>query len=192
MSTNQNATPGRSVSLDLRAVNVRSRVTVFQSLEFIGVRLLHGHSTQQLICPFHDDTKPSARVYEDSGKVFCFTCHKVWDTISLVQDSRGVGFADAVQLIEDAFKLQSPLENLPLTVQYNVSKRQSTAPSLVYLAQHVEERIMARKSELGLKKFAKYLMALDLTVFYLHNKQVTEAQYRDTLTQILTKLRTTV
>jgi hypothetical protein len=116
----------------------------------------------------------------------------VWDTISLVQDSRGVGFSDAVQLLENAFKLQSPLENLPLTIQYNVSKRQSSAPGLTYLAQHVEECIIAKKSELGLKKFAKYLMALDLTVFYLHNKKVTEAQYRDTLTQILSKLRTTV
>jgi DNA primase len=181
-----------NISLDLRAVNVRNQISIFHALQFIGVRLIHGHSTQQIICPFHDDTKPSARVYQDSGKLFCFTCHKLWDSVSVVMESKQVDFPKAIEILEEAFKLQSPLENLPLTVRYNVEKKQSTAPGLHQLSSYVEERILAVRKKIGLKKFCKYLTVLDLTAFYFQNKKLTEVDYRDVLKKTLSKLPTDV
>lgn len=179
---------GHSIATELRAINVKQRVSIFQALEFIGVDLFHGHSTQQIICPFHDDTKPSARAYGDTQKVFCFTCHKLWDSITVVMDGKSVGFSEAIQLIEDHFKLESPLENLPLTVQYNVNKARNNAPSLAYLQSYVEERLIASRCELGLERYVKYLTVVDLLAHYWATKRVKEDEYRDTLRKVLSKL----
>lgn len=53
-------------------------------------------------CPFHDDKKPSMRVYEDSA--YCFTCSKQWDIFSFIQDMDGVGFKEAFISLGGTYK----------------------------------------------------------------------------------------
>lgn len=177
-----------SVGLELRAINIKSRITIFQSLEFVGVHLLHGHETQQIICPFHDDTKPSARAYGDSNKLFCFTCHKTWDVITVVMMSKQLSFPMAIEAIEKQFKLDSPLENLALTVKYNVEKKHKSTDSVMALHAHVEERLIASREQMELERYARFLTALDVITFNFRAKHVTEQVFRDTLRQILSKL----
>lgn len=44
-------------------------------------------------CPFHDDRKPSMKVYKDG--VRCFTCAKSWDVFAFVMDMDGISFLQA-------------------------------------------------------------------------------------------------
>lgn len=180
------------ISVELRAINIKNKVNIFQALHFIGVRLLHGETTQQIICPFHDDTKPSARAYGDSNKLFCFTCHKMWDVINVVQQGKNVSFFEAVELLEKHFKIDSPLNNLPLTIKYNLEKQTSQVASLAKLQEYAEEILIGARFELGLERYCKLLYALDLSRFYFESKRNTADEYRTFLRQLIAKIPTGV
>lgn len=177
--------------IELRAINIKERITIFQTLDLIGARLFHGHTTQQIICPFHDDTKPSARAYENTNKMFCFTCHKLWDPITMVMDGRRLDFLQAIELIEETFKLSSPLENLPLTIRYKLEKRTDSSETAMHLYTYVESRLIETRQELGLERYAKLLISLDLSLHYLQSKRTTMEEFESTMKIILGKINQT-
>lgn len=181
-------TTPNTISLELRALNVKQRVSLFHSLEFIGVHLLHGHETQQILCPFHDDSKPSARAYADSGKLFCFTCHKTWDSVTLVAQKHNLSYPDAIELLEKQFSIQSPLENVRLAVKFNIERAQSTEPKVSFLTRFVEERLISARKELGLHQYVKLLTALDLINFQHKRKLIDTEIYTVLLKRILEKI----
>lgn len=53
------------------------------------------------LCPFHEDTNPSLCCYEGDKGFFCFSCNKGGDAITLVRELHGLGFKDAVMLINN-------------------------------------------------------------------------------------------
>jgi len=171
------------MSFDLRVVNIRSKISIFQALEFIGVTLRHHHSTQQIICPFHEDTKPSARVYSDTGKLFCFTCHKIWDSLSLVMQAKNVSLYEAVDALEKRFEIDPSKIDLEATIRFNLSKE--PVPDLTRLYSYVEERLIASRFKLGLQKYVKTLIALDTYAYYFKEEKVSPEQYRNALYAII-------
>jgi DNA primase len=170
------------VNFEIRAVTIRSKVNIFQSLEMIGVKLIRGAQTQQIVCPFHDDTKPSARVYEDTGKLFCFTCHKLWDPIQLVMEKYEVSFEQAIERIESHFHIDPNKIDLPTAIRYNVSRPQT--PNLYHLAAYVEDRLIANRRSLGLKKYVKALYALDVFRYNYQKGKITSEDFRHALAEI--------
>jgi DNA primase len=51
-------------------------------------------------CPFHDEKTPSFYVNDDKGFYHCFGCQAHGDAIRFVMETRGVGFREAVQMID--------------------------------------------------------------------------------------------
>jgi DNA primase len=181
MATSQQA------SIQLRADNVKSKCSIFDGLDLIGVKLLHGHGTQQIVCPFHDDTKPSARAYGDSNKLFCFTCHKVWDVISVVMTGKGINYLEAIELLEKRFNVPNPMEDLALAVKFTLQKKDKST-SLDSLSKYVDSRLIEEKHQLGLQKSTRYLTALDHSCHYYAQKRISAEEHRQTLQQILHRL----
>lgn len=52
------------------------------------------------ICPFHDDTRPSFRVFEQEGveRAGCWACSWRGDLFDVLQETRGVTFREAVEI----------------------------------------------------------------------------------------------
>lgn len=50
-----------------------------------------------MLCPFHEDKKPSAWVKNGYG--YCFVCSKSFDSIAYVRKTKGVSFMDAVKYL---------------------------------------------------------------------------------------------
>ncbi len=55
-------------------------------------------------CPLpshgHPDRTPSMRLYLDEGRYYCFGCGARGDVIQWVRDAEGVGFNDAIRLLD--------------------------------------------------------------------------------------------
>lgn len=51
------------------------------------------------VCPFHQEKSPSMSVDRARGLYHCFGCGKGGDVFSFVQETQGVGFGDAVELL---------------------------------------------------------------------------------------------
>jgi len=59
-----------------------------------------------MLCPFHKDTHPSLKVYEEIGKgYFCFTCNKGGSIIHFVQDYFKLSYIDALRKLDADFHL---------------------------------------------------------------------------------------
>lgn len=55
------------------------------------------------ICPFHEDKKPSLKIYDKS--FYCFGCNKTGDLIEFVQQLFNLNFKEAMQKINIDFNL---------------------------------------------------------------------------------------
>ncbi len=50
-----------------------------------------------VLCPLHDDTRPSLTLHAERGLWYCFACSEGGDGIELWQRVRGCSFAEAVR-----------------------------------------------------------------------------------------------
>ena len=80
---------------------IRERVTMEQVLE------RYGFTTKKhlCICPFHNDTKPSMRVYQNS--FYCFSCCTGGDVVKFVALYFDIGNYKAAKIIANEFGIQT-------------------------------------------------------------------------------------
>jgi len=81
-----------------------SRIVAF--LSYIGHPLpagaLSGHASKML-CPFHGDTNPSAKVFPETDTIHCFACNKTWTVETAWMQWFGVTFSEAVSDTRNLF-----------------------------------------------------------------------------------------
>ncbi|MCX6766848.1 MAG: CHC2 zinc finger domain-containing protein [Candidatus Moranbacteria bacterium] len=53
------------------------------------------------LCPFHNEDSPSLYLYTESNRFYCFGCNQKGDVISLTQALYGIGFVDAVKMLQN-------------------------------------------------------------------------------------------
>jgi DNA primase len=88
---------------------IKECVTIFQVMDKLGLPY-DFKGTHQISCPFHDDAHKSARVYEDTNKIWCWTCGKAWDVIELVVEMTNLNFKQTLIWLEQEFSLVVPTE----------------------------------------------------------------------------------
>ena len=168
-------------ALEQRITQVRKHVTIFEVLRSMG--LDYEEATQQIKCPFHDDHSPSARVYADQNKIYCFTEHRSWDVIDAAQTLQSCGLPDAVAWLEQEFAVPGVTLTLQGTIRTQLTSR--VAAPVGDAAQLVEKRLKERKNALGFERYTKLLMGLDLTVWEFSVRKLTPAQFTERMGQLL-------
>jgi hypothetical protein len=53
------------------------------------------------LCPFHNEKTPSFYIYTESNRFYCFGCNQKDDVIALTQALYGIGFVDAVKMLQN-------------------------------------------------------------------------------------------
>lgn len=104
-----------------RIETIKSSVTAHDVCRHFGTPLKYAGSNneEQISCPFHGkDTKPSARIFPDTGSssshIWCYVCAKRWDVIGLWKKYMGEdegsthGFTATLFAIERAFGIVTP------------------------------------------------------------------------------------
>ena len=92
------------------------------------VRAFYSDTTRNKInCPFHQESRPSLHVYEDS--FYCFGCGAYGDAIDFVAKLHDLQLIDAARLIADKFNL--PVDKKPsideLKRAEKIARRRSAA-----------------------------------------------------------------
>lgn len=92
-----------------RADRIRDQVSITQVLQDYGYTVHAGYDgEQQFSCDLHgdgQDSKPSARVYPDSGSWYCFACDRTRDAIQTTREKEGLDFWGAVKALESRYGL---------------------------------------------------------------------------------------
>lgn len=72
-------------------------VSVYEFIEEVPSR----GRPEQIHCPVHEDRRKSARVYPESNSVFCWTCGRPYDPVSILVETEGMSYAAACRYIEE-------------------------------------------------------------------------------------------
>jgi DNA primase len=63
------------------------------------------------LCPFHDERTPSFSVNAEEKLFYCFGCQAKGDAIGFVEQTEGLDFVEAVELLADRYGVQLEREN---------------------------------------------------------------------------------
>jgi len=142
------------------AAVIRENLSIFDVLEKVGIALPQGTHTQQIPCPFHDDRSPSARVYGDSNKIYCFTCHKLWDVFSLIEDLKETSFEQSVWWIAKQFDIKDV--DVATVIKSRITRPKT--PDHKHIVAMSEEFLKTHKKIFGFRITLTYFMAVDTAV----------------------------
>lgn len=60
---------------------------------------------QQVHCPLHNDSTPSARVYPDSNSGYCWTCQESFGPTRLAAEAEGIHIYAAARLLAQVYSI---------------------------------------------------------------------------------------
>ena len=63
------------------------------------------------LCPFHDERTASFSVNAEEKLFYCFGCQAKGDAIGFVEQSEGLDFVEAVEMLADRYGVQLEREN---------------------------------------------------------------------------------
>jgi len=91
-----------------------ARLDIVAVAEKLGIQVSPGRRSPRLaLCPFHDDSKPSLRLYQDADPHYhCFTCQAHGDIVEMVKERQGVDFTTALEWLSSSFGISGPIRDL--------------------------------------------------------------------------------
>lgn len=95
----------------LQIANIKSTVAPADAARQYGLPV---QRNGMALCPFHNDTHPSMKLYDDH--FYCFACGAHGDVIDLTSRLLGVSFVEAVHRLEADFSI-SPNDDPPVAAK---------------------------------------------------------------------------
>lgn len=89
--------------------DVKDRLSMRQVAEFYGYKVQRG---SVCLCPFHNDTHPSMKIYPDDKGFYCWVCQKGGDVIKFAAQLFGLSNEEACKKLIEDFSLPIRLEGL--------------------------------------------------------------------------------
>ena len=76
--------------------------------ESLTLTALRGGAEYKALCPFHDDTNPSLRIYPDRQSFRCWSCQTGGDCFTWVMEREKVDFREALEMLAARAHLEMP------------------------------------------------------------------------------------
>ncbi|MCK9292231.1 MAG: CHC2 zinc finger domain-containing protein, partial [Bacteroidales bacterium] len=89
---------------------IKTRLTIASVLSHYGIK---PDKTNHIKCPFHEDDKPSCRIYTDTNTFHCFGCNATGDQIEFIQKKEGITKHEAILKAKQLCGATEPINNRP-------------------------------------------------------------------------------
>ena len=174
-----------------------SSITAHEVLRQFGIDLKHGGSDteEQICCPFHGDSSPSARVYPAQGSnssgVWCYVCRKRWDIFSLWKEFNNepeMKFHVVISGLERRFGI-SPPEAPDVSWSSKPKGPTEEEQDVLRLLQVCENRLAGARDYFPMKSFITLGHLLDILHFEVHQCLIDLSVATQRLNLILSKIR---
>jgi len=113
MTLNTSARTTRTTAVTVDVEDVRRRHPIEEVVAASGVELHRAGRGWMGCCPFHDDTTASLSVAGVPDRFHCFGCGASGDVIDFIGHLHGVGFGEAVAVLDNTPAGRMPLSSLP-------------------------------------------------------------------------------
>lgn len=98
---------------------IRKRVSCRSAAEHYGLQVQRNGFC---LCLFHNDKKPSLKLYDGDRGFFCFACNEGGDVIKLTAQLLGLDRAEAARVINRDFSLSLQLDRPPTKAEREQSQ----------------------------------------------------------------------
>jgi DNA primase len=126
-------------------------------VELVGARSelrRAGAGSWKGLCPFHDERTPSFSVNSEKKVYYCFGCQESGDAIKFVEQTEGLDFREAVEVLAERYNVELKLEQDDPEAEQRRKRRQRLM-ELVERATAYYERVLWESAEAG--KAREYL-----------------------------------
>ena len=82
---------------------IKQQVTMREVAERYGFAI--STRSKKILCPFHNDSKPSMQIYAGNKGWFCFVCNEGGSVIDFVMKYFGLSYVDAIKKLNEDFHL---------------------------------------------------------------------------------------
>ena len=126
-------------------------------VELVGARSelrRAGAGSWKGLCPFHDERTPSFSVNSEKKVYYCFGCQESGDAIKFVEQTEGLDFREAVEVLAERYNVELKLEQQDPEAEERRKRRQRLM-ELVERATAYYERVLWESAEAG--KAREYL-----------------------------------
>jgi hypothetical protein len=175
-----------------RVIAIEKIYGAYDALTENGAEIAERGSNQQILCPFHSDTRPSARYYGTTGKehFHCFTCKVHESAVGLYARFKNIKHSEALIQLERRFNLKTPRrpeetihESIVEKSSHYESEAWSDVPRVLEL---LEKKLMRLRDKVALTDFVRFCRVLDTVKWdFEHNGRASTPP----MIEILIKLR---
>lgn len=102
---------------------IKARLSILAVLKHYG---LHPDRNHMLKCPFHEDEKPSMKIYPGTNTFHCFGCGKNGDTIEFIQQKEQCPKHEALLKAAELTGIAEPLANQARSINPQSSQNVQT------------------------------------------------------------------
>jgi DNA primase len=128
-------------------VNCVKNIPIMEVIGYYDLDVKKGY----LLCPFHNEKTPSAKIYEDTNTIYCFgLCQRHFDSIDIVRKMENFSFEKAVLFLYQNF------------VDKIFVKIKDTKNLSLYKRLNDEFRNIIMESKKNRKKIMKMMQTVDL------------------------------
>lgn len=183
-----------------RKATLLNSVSAHDVLRHFGVSLKFGGSEheEQIPCPFHDDTRPSARVYPTIGSrnshLYCYTCRFTKDIFDLWAAFKGnpeMKFSAKIRGLEEEFGITPPEPPSGYGTALNRTQQGPSEEDIEIrdLLVVCERRLRDFKGSFTLRGFLLVGQCLDRLHFRIDNGLINPAEAKKIAQIVLAKIR---
>lgn len=115
------------------------KTPIYNFLDSINHHHKDAETAHKIICPFHDDTRASAKVFPNTNTIHCFTCNRTWTVVDAYAQYHEVTIKRALQATEGFFEAGRPAR-----LTENISVLLNPSSQDVILMSNALERTMIR------------------------------------------------
>jgi hypothetical protein len=182
--------------VDQRKDTLKDRVSAHDVLRHFGIALKYSGSdkSEQICCPFHGDSDPSARIHANEGDsssaVYCFVCRERWDIFKLwarFNNEPEMKFTAVLAGLERAFGITTP-EVPKFSFEYKPSGPSDEEVEVKEKLDLCERRLRMFRNKFTLQGFLIVGKVLDQLHFQLQKKSITSEVALRTINLVLSKI----
>jgi len=111
-----------------------------------------GASEVQFKCPFHGkDTKPSARLYNQTKSCFCWVCRKSWDVVSFTMEKENLFFKQALLYLINRYRVDT--SSIPDVPTLDLKEETVKSEDKKVLFKRIHNNLLDLRKKIPFEKF---------------------------------------
>jgi len=152
----------------IKAYEIKNIARIEEVVSHFGTSLNHEN---QGLCPFHDDSNPSMKIYPETNSFNCFACDTGGSVIDFVMKKKQIDFKEAISYLAELYHVteeKTPQEGSRKAKSINKPIRKESALIIEAKAEAIKQNIPVYQS------FFRMLSLTEKGSQYLNARQITD------------------